>query len=96
MISCVAPRLNWSTYGRVRFGSGFASEMTPKLVGMAAKLISQVGSVVKLHRFDPCAMPSPFLSTHGAVLFPAVLMTVPEAGSYSDASVVVAATPKRL
>ena len=94
--SRVTPRLNWSTYGRVRFGSGLASEITPKLVGIDAKLISQLASVAKLQRFDPWAISSPFLSVHGAVLFPDTLMTVPAAGSYSDASVVVAATPKRL
>src|SRR5689334_3367265 len=89
--SRVAPKLNWSTYGLVRFGSGLASEITPKLVGTLAKLISQDGSA-KLQRFEPCAMSSPFLSVHGAV----ALICVPDAGSYSDASVVVAATPKRL
>src|SRR5215510_8272932 len=90
--SRVTPTLNWSTYGRVKPGSGLASEMTPKLAGMFAKLISHDGSA-KLQRDEPCAMSSPFLSVHGAVLFPAALMTVPAAGSYSEASVVVAATP---
>src|SRR5690242_6616847 len=84
--SRVPPTLNWSTYGRVSPGSGLASEMTPKFAGIAAKLISHVGSA-KLQRKLPCAMSSPFLSCHAAVLFPAALMTVPAAGSYSDARV---------
>ena len=31
--SCVMPVLYWSTYGRVRPGSGLESEMVPKFCG---------------------------------------------------------------
>src|SRR5262245_28635488 len=75
--SCVTPRLNWSTYGRFRFGSGLARDTTPKLVGTCAKLISQAGSVVKLQPLTPSAMSFRFLSFHVAC----VVMVLPDAGS---------------
>src|SRR5437588_2534172 len=86
-ISCVMPVLYCSTYGRVRFGSGLASDTVPKFDGRLAKLISQEASVVKLHPLTPWAMSSWFLSVQGRVAVIPVLL----AGSYRLASVVVAA-----
>src|SRR5262245_45920918 len=65
-ISCVAPTLYWSTYGRLTFESHCASETVPKLAGIDAKLISHPG-VRYTHPIDPCAMSSPFRSLHVAV-----------------------------
>src|SRR5438477_9663796 len=84
--SRVIPVLYCSTYGRVRPGSGLASDTVPKFDGSVAKLISQVGSVAKAHPLTPCAMSSRFLSVQGKF----IVMPVPLAGSYNEASVVVA------
>src|SRR5205823_14360574 len=81
------PVLYCSTYGRVRPGSGLASATVPKFDGRLAKLISQVGSFVKSQPRRPCATSSRFLSVQGRLC----VIVVALAGSYSSASVVVAA-----
>src|SRR6266487_3210828 len=88
--SCVAPRLYWSTYGRLTFGSYCASDTTPKFAGIDAKLISHP-AVRYAQPVAPCAMSSPFESVHVAVN---VLRYC--AGLNSDANVVVAAAWNRL
>src|SRR5436189_2870665 len=66
--SCVPPTLNCSTYGRLRFGSGVASDALPKVAGSVAKLISQP-VVWYTQPIVPCAMSSLFRSVHGRIWF---------------------------